>query len=78
MANLVALIESIKATITGKEALVTKETATTAMAKANFDNSKLQNFLPGFQYRSLEETVKYTCDELLNLYATNKNIKGPV
>ena len=78
LANLVALIESIKATITGKEALVTKETAATAMAKANFDNSKLQNFLPDFQYRSLEETVKYTCDELLNLYATNKNIKGPV
>ena len=78
LANLVAFIESIKATITGKEALVTKETAATAMAKANFDNSKLQNFLPDFQYRSLEETVKYTCDELLKLYATNKNIKGPV
>ncbi len=65
MARIVAFLESIKSGITGKEALITRETAATAMAHVKFDNSKLKQFLPGFNYRSLEETVQYTCYELL-------------
>ena len=65
LARIVAFLESIKSGITGKEALITRETAATAMAHVKFDNSKLKQFLPGFNYRSLEETVQYTCNELL-------------
>lgn len=70
LAGIVSMVEAIKSAITGKEALVTKETAATAMAKVNFDNNKLLKFLPGFSYRPLEETVKYTCDELLQQHAS--------
>ena len=65
LARLVAFLESVKSGITGKEALITRETAATAMANVKFDNSKLKQFIPGFNYRPLEETVQYTCNELL-------------
>jgi nucleoside-diphosphate-sugar epimerase len=61
MARIVWRIEKIKSRFTGKEPLVTKETAATALAKVNFDNSKLKKFLPGFTYRSIEETITDTC-----------------
>jgi nucleoside-diphosphate-sugar epimerase len=53
--------EAIKSLFTGNDPLVTKETAITALTKANFDNSKLGKFLPGFQYTPLEESINYTC-----------------
>ncbi len=61
IAKIVWRLEKIKSMFTGKEPLITKETARTAMAKVNFDNSKLNKFLPGFAYRSIEETITDTC-----------------
>jgi dihydroflavonol-4-reductase len=61
LARIVWRLEKIKSLLTGKEPLITKETAITAMAKVNFDNTKLKKFLPGFTYRSIEETVTDTC-----------------
>ena len=61
LAKIVWRLEAIKSLISGKDPLLTKETAATAMAKANFDNSKLKKFLPGFTYRKLEETIAETC-----------------
>ena len=61
LAKIVWRLEAIKSFFTGKDPLVTKETAKTALAKVNFDNSKLKKFLPGFTYRSIEETVADTC-----------------
>jgi len=54
-------MEAIKSLFTGKKPLLTKETATTAMANVQFDNSKLLKFLPDFKYRPMEETIKDTC-----------------
>jgi hypothetical protein len=34
------------------------------MTKAFFDNSKLKKFLPGFEYRKIEDTVADTCAAL--------------
>lgn len=53
--------EAIKSKLTGIRPLITKETAATALAKVNFDNSKLKKFLPEFRYRSLDDTISYTC-----------------
>lgn len=64
IANVVRRLEAIKSRLTGKEPLVTRETAITAMAKVNFDNRKLLGILPGFSYRSMEETVTDTCAAL--------------
>lgn len=61
LAAVVSRLEAIKSMITGKKPLVTKETAATAQAKAQFDNSKLFNFLPGFTYMPLQQTITETC-----------------
>ncbi len=64
LAKIVWRLEAIKSLFTGKEPLLTKETAATAMTKANFDNSKLKNFLPDFEYRKVENTIIETCKVL--------------
>lgn len=64
IAKIVWRLEAIKRIFTGKEPLITKETAATALAKANFDNSKLKKFLPDFEYRKIEDTVVDTCKVL--------------
>jgi len=61
LAKVVWRLEAFKSLFTGKEPLVTKETAATALAKVNFDNSKLKQWLPGFTYTKLEDTIAYTC-----------------
>jgi dihydroflavonol-4-reductase len=61
LAKLVWRLEAVKSRFTGKDPLVTKETAATALVKVNFDNSKLKKFLPGFRYRKLEDTITETC-----------------
>jgi dihydroflavonol-4-reductase len=61
IAKMVWRLEALKSTLTGKDPLVTKETAKTAMAKVNFDNSKLTKYLPQFSYRKIEDTVSFTC-----------------
>ena len=64
LARLVTKLEAIKTKFTGQPPLLTKETAATAMAKVNFDNSKLFKFLPRFQYYPLKQTITDTCSAL--------------
>jgi nucleoside-diphosphate-sugar epimerase len=65
IAKMVWRVEAIKNFFTGKEPLVTKETSRTALAKVQFDNSKLKKWISQFNYQPLEETIKQTCFELL-------------
>ncbi len=64
LAKIVWRLEAIKSLFTGKDPLLTKETAATAMTRASFDNSKLKKFLPDFEYRKTEDTVFDTCKVL--------------
>lgn len=64
LAFVVSKIEAIKSSFTGKAPLITKETAATALATANFDNSKLLQYLPGFTYLPLSQTITETCNAL--------------
>jgi dihydroflavonol-4-reductase len=64
LAQLVWRLEAIKSFFTGKDPLVTKETATTALAVTHFDNAKLKKFLPGFTYKTIEQTIEDTCAAL--------------
>ena len=64
IAKIVWRLEAIKSFFTGKDPLVTKETAATALAKVTFDNSKLFRFLPHFTYTSINETISDTCSIL--------------
>lgn len=61
MAELVWRLAGLKSLFTGKQALLTKETARTAQAKVYFDNKKLLKFLPVFEYNSMQQTVDRVC-----------------
>lgn len=64
LAQLVWRMEAVKGLFSGKDPLVTKETAKTALATVHFDNSKLKKFIPGFTYTALEESIQHTCNVL--------------
>jgi nucleoside-diphosphate-sugar epimerase len=68
LAEVVWRLEAIKGKLTGKDPLLTKETARTAQAKVHFDNSKLKQFLPQFEYTPLKESIKRICSELKEQY----------
>lgn len=61
LANIVWRLEAIKGWFSNNEPLVTKETALTALTKVYYNTSKLQQFLPNFKYRPLQETIQSTC-----------------
>ena len=64
LAGLIWRLENIKGFFVNKEPMVTKETANTALAIVKFDNSKLRKALPQFTYRSMEDTIQFTCNKL--------------
>jgi nucleoside-diphosphate-sugar epimerase len=59
--------ESIKSIFTGKDPMITKETARTALAKVYFDNSKFLKAMPGFRFTPVKETITNTCATLKEL-----------
>ena len=61
ISKLVSRMEAVKSFFTGKDPLITKETAATAIARVQFDNTKLLKHLPSFQYESLQQTINNTC-----------------
>lgn len=61
LAAIVWRIEKVKSLITGKEALLTKETAETAQQKVSFDNSKILKALPGFTFKPVSQTIRDCC-----------------
>jgi nucleoside-diphosphate-sugar epimerase len=64
LASLVWRWEAVKSFFTGNDPLLTRETARTAAAKINVDNSKLLRFFPDFKYHSMEETLARVCKQL--------------
>lgn len=61
IAKIVWRLEAVRNFFTGKDPLITRETTTTAMTKAVIDNSKLKEYLPGFSYRKIEDSIIDTC-----------------
>lgn len=68
IAEVVWRLEAVKGKITGKSPLLTRETARTAQAKVNFDNSKLLKYLPSFNYTPIDETITRVCEHLKKKY----------
>lgn len=64
LSGLVWRLEGIKGMFAGTKPLLTRETAATAQAMANFNNAKLFKFLPAFSYTPIEETIKRVCKHL--------------
>jgi dihydroflavonol-4-reductase len=61
-------LEAIKAGFTGKKHLLTKETARTAQASVYFDNNKILNELPGFNFTPIAISIAHTCATLKEKY----------
>jgi nucleoside-diphosphate-sugar epimerase len=61
IAKWVTRSQAIRSRFTGKVPLITKETAATALATVQFDNSKLFKFFPSFKYEPLQQTIINTC-----------------
>lgn len=61
--------EAVKAYFTGKDPLLTKETAKTAMAKVGFDNSKIKKAFPAFEYTPLTHSIERICKEYREKYS---------
>jgi len=61
LASIVWRWEAVKSKFTGAVPLISKETAATALAKVEFNNSKFKKKFPSFKYQSLEQTIKTTC-----------------
>ncbi len=68
LAEIIWRVEAIKGRLTGKEPLLTRETAHTAQARVYFNNSKLFQYLPDFQYTPVNDTIKRVCAELKEKY----------
>lgn len=71
LAALVWRWEAIKGKLTGKQPLLTKETAKTAQTKASFNNEKLIEFLPDFSYTNMDDTINRICNEYKLKYKLN-------
>ncbi len=65
LAAIVWRLEAVKCFFTRKKPLLTKETAKTARAKVSFNNSKLLNRFPTFQYTSVEKSIERICNEFI-------------
>lgn len=65
MAAIVWRLEALKSKFSGKEPLLTKETVKTAQSAVYYDHAKILEYLPGFKFTPLEETVKRTCAFLM-------------
>ena len=64
LAEMVWRWEAFKSKFSGKDPLLTKETVRTAQAKVYFDNSKIRESLPGFEFYKVSEAIEYTCERL--------------
>ncbi len=68
LAEIVWRLEAIKSATTGKKQLLTKETARTSMASVKFDNSKILQAFPTFQFIPIADTINWTCKNLKEKY----------
>lgn len=63
--NLAWRMEKVKSFFSGKNPLLTRETARIAMSKTYFENEKLLKILPGFSYTPLEQTIRQATQKYL-------------
>lgn len=56
-------MEKIKAMFTGKDPLLTKESARVAQSQTWFENDKILRILPGFSFTPLDQTIKKACEK---------------
>lgn len=68
LASIVWRLEAIKSMFSGRDPLLTKETARTAQAKVQFNNHRFLETFPEFDYMPLEASIQRICGELQKKY----------
>ena len=63
LAGIVWRLEKLKSLVTGRDPLLTKETAATARRSVFFDNTRILNALPGFSFKPIAESIREHCRE---------------
>jgi dihydroflavonol-4-reductase len=56
-------VEKLKALISGKKPLLTRQSALVAQSKTRFDNSKVLQRLPGFSFTPLAQAIQKSCEK---------------
>ncbi|WP_028787216.1 SDR family NAD(P)-dependent oxidoreductase [Terrimonas ferruginea] len=56
-------MEKVKSFFSGHKPLLTKESARVAHSKTRFNNQKILNTLPGFQFTPLERAISEACEQ---------------
>jgi dihydroflavonol-4-reductase len=72
LASLVVAVEYIKSRFSGKEPLITAETAKTALTKVQYNNQKFLTDYPSFNYTALEDSIKTLCQAYQEKYNLKK------
>jgi nucleoside-diphosphate-sugar epimerase len=62
LAGIAWRIERIKSLFSGKPSILSRESARVAQSLTYFDNGKILDQLPGFQFTPLEKTIKDACE----------------
>ncbi|HYE53503.1 MAG TPA: NAD-dependent epimerase/dehydratase family protein [Chitinophagaceae bacterium] len=62
LASIVWRLEWLKSRLAGQEPMLTRETARTAQARVEFDNSKFLRLFPSFSYIPIEKSIRDTCE----------------
>lgn len=68
LAEIIWRLEALKGKLSGKNPLLTRETARTALAAVYFDHSKILKALPDFHFTPLDKTIEDTCNQLKEKY----------
>ncbi|OEK06728.1 NAD-dependent epimerase/dehydratase family protein [Roseivirga misakiensis] len=63
MLKVAVALEFVRSRITGKEAMITKDTAILSRAQFHFKNEKIKEAL-NFEFKSLDESIEWTVKEL--------------
>jgi len=69
LAEMIWRIEKLKSLFTRSKPLLTKETVRTAQAKVYFDNQKILNALPQFNFTKIKDSIEFTCASLKEKYS---------
>lgn len=64
LAAIVWRLEKIKSLLTGKDPMITKETAATSLKVVTIDNKKLLAAIPAFKYQPLQQSIQRICHAL--------------
>jgi dihydroflavonol-4-reductase len=64
-------LEKLKSLLTGKKTLLTRENAKSAQGITYYENSKILQYLPGFRFTPLQDTIRIAC----RAYLENAQLK---